>query len=697
MIAGMVFLRLLVAGHFALPVGYGVPVILLALFRRRRLLWATTFIFALLSVIKFWVLLPEVPSGVHISARGYDFAQGLVVLLDLFLVTAMADLWLVSRRWLEKQNDDLETANTDLAAREEEIARQNEELQSQTEELERQGEELRVANEDLARREKTLEMLLSLARSLHTELSSDEMMERICQTLGLLVNGPGIATAILEQQEDRVVVRCHHGFGPQGVRERSIPMEQSFAALILAKGRTGYIEDLSLRPDLQVPQPVEGAPMAAILAAPLRVQGVPIGSLEVYARQKTSWSQEQVALVESLAAQTSVSLAASRLVQTISQERNRFEAVLRTAPVGIAVCNRDCSDIRLNPVGAALLNVPLDQNIATQMSGGLWPSFKDGQRLPLDLYPILRAARHGEEVHGEEIEMRPRGGRRIVTLTYARPIRDADGAPAGAVELFVDITAIKELQRELDVRRREAEEASQRKTRFLAAVSHDIRTPANAISLLAELIRRTASNAAMVADVPELAQELHDSAVSLVNLLGDVLDVARFDADKVELQETEFSLDDLLREEQKQLLPLARQKGLSLQFNPPAEPIVLRVDRIKLARIIGNLAGNAIKFTESGGVRIDVRNDNGAPEILVSDTGIGIAPEYLDHIFDEFFQLRNPERDRAKGSGLGLTICKRLVDAMGGQLAVRSTVGQGSTFTVTLPSGSVIRGAQAGG
>src|SRR6185312_11347409 len=99
---------------------------------------------------------------------------------------------------------------------------------------------------------------------------------------------------------------------------------------------------------------------------------------------------------------------------------------------------------------------------------------------------------------------------------------------------FVDISSQKELQRELDVRRREAEEASVRKTRFLAAVSHDIRTPANAISLLAELIRRSASNPTLAADVPELAQELHGSAISLVNLLSDVLDIARFDSDKVD-------------------------------------------------------------------------------------------------------------------------------------------------------------------
>jgi len=691
LIAAMAALRLGLAGRFPLPIGYGVPIVLLGLFRSRRILWITALAFAALAIIKFFFLLPEAPRVVHLSARTYDWLEGGLVLLDLLLVTAIVDIWIVTRDFLDAQHSDLESANSELAAREEEIARQNEELQSQTEELERQSEELRVANDELAHREKTLEILLSLSRSLHTELSNADIMDRICQTLGLLINGPTAAAAILEQVGDQVVVRCHHGFGEQGLRNETIPVASSFATLVLAKGRTGYIEDLALRPDLIIPQPREGEPLKAILATPLRVRGAPVGSLEVYSRQNTSWNQEQISLVESLAAQTSVSLEAAELFQTVARERNRFEAVLRTAPIGVIVCNPSCTDIRLNPAGAAMLNVPLDQPITVAQIPKLWQSFRDGQPVPPEEHPAIRAAQQNQETHGLELEMVLANGRRLICLNYARPIRDAGGAPRGAVAVFVDITAQKELQRELDIRRREAEEASVRKTRFLAAVSHDIRTPANAISLLAELIRRTASNPSLTSDVPELAQELQASAMSLVNLLSDVLDIARFDSNKVDLQEAEFPLLNLLQDEQKQLLPLARQKELAIRVDPPADPIVLRTDRIKLARVLGNLIGNAIKFTDRGEVRISAARDgDGSVEIAVADTGVGIAPEYLSHIFDEFFQLRNPERDRAKGTGLGLTICKRLVDAMGGTLRVRSTPGKGSTFIVSLPGYAVV-------
>src|SRR5262249_46055369 len=135
-----------------------------------------------------------------------------------------------------------------------------------------------------------------------------------------------------------------------------------------------------------------------------------------------------------------------------------------------------------------------------------------------------------------------------------------------------------------------------------------------------------------------------------------------------------------------------------IDLEAPAGAIVVRTDRIKLARVIGNLLGNAVKFTQTGGVRVRVAlGSDGRAFVHVSDTGVGIEPENLPRIFDEFFQLRNPERDATKGTGLGLTICKRLVDAMGGELLVESTPGRGSTFTVALPATSVVSQSETSG
>ena len=179
LIFAMAVLRLGVAGHFPLPIGYGVPIVAMVLFRDRRLLWWTTFGFVVLSIVKFYILLPEMPPTVHMSALHYNWLEGAMVVVDLLLVSALIDLWIVTHMGLEVRNTELESANVGLAAREEEIAGQNEELQSQTEELERQSEELRTVNEELEHREQKLEVLLSLSRSLHTDLPRDEILSHL--------------------------------------------------------------------------------------------------------------------------------------------------------------------------------------------------------------------------------------------------------------------------------------------------------------------------------------------------------------------------------------------------------------------------------------------------------------------------------------------------------------------------------------
>src|SRR5207247_7809971 len=131
-----------------------------------------------------------------------------------------------------------------------------------TEELERQSEELRVANDEMAQRQKMLETLLELSRSLHVGLSDDDALDQICQTLAHLVNGMNTATAILLAGPDgRLHVRCHHGFGDDGICAQSIAADKSFAQLILERNKSGYLQDLSLRPELEIPQPLVGEQM----------------------------------------------------------------------------------------------------------------------------------------------------------------------------------------------------------------------------------------------------------------------------------------------------------------------------------------------------------------------------------------------------------------------------------------------------
>ena len=666
--------------------------------RSRRFLWAMC---AALVATSFSVMVYEWSHSGH-DLHGTLLANRIFTAITLGLVTTILDWWIRSDAEATRYAQAVEQQNKDLTAREEEITRQNEELQSQTEELERQSEELRVTNEELAQRERMLETLLELSRSLHVGMGENEAMERICETLGQLVNGPGAAAAILVDDGTGLRVRCHFGFGAGGIREDFIPRDRSFAALVVEQNRTGYLEDISLRPELRIPQPVRGEAMVAVLATPLIIRDRPIGTLEVYSRERRSWSDDQLALVESLAAQTSVSLENAQLFREVEDARRRLGIILESVPVGLAVTNADMTDVRFNTAGAMLVGVPANANLADDFRRMTWVIYDQGRQVPRERYPLVRASR-GERVYPHEVEVLLPTGRRLSLLSSASPFHDAHGKINGAVSSFVDITQLKHLQRELETRRREAEEANVRKTRFLAAASHDIRTPANAISLLAELLRRTADSPSMAAEIPQLAEELRQSATALVTLVSNVLDVTRFDTDKLELHETEFPLARLLEEEARQILPLATAKKLTLDVEPAPEGLWLRGDRIKLGRVLGNLLGNAIKFTDRGGIRLTTRRGDarvaardgnaaaggdGDIEISVTDTGIGITPENQSHIFDEFWQLSDPQR--SKGSGLGLSISKRLIEAMGGTIAVCSEVGRGSTFTIRLPASSIV-------
>jgi signal transduction histidine kinase len=274
----------------------------------------------------------------------------------------------------------------------------------------------------------------------------------------------------------------------------------------------------------------------------------------------------------------------------------------------------------------------------------------------------------------------------------ARLIKEKnDKLEAANVELVRREEKIARQNEELDRRRQDAEEASARKTRLLASASHDIRTPVSTINLMAEVIRRTAENPALATQLPALAQRLQSNALSLVDLVSAVLDTAHFESGHMEYRESEFSLNALLASNCRDFLPEAQAKALRLQVEAPERTIWLRTDRVKLQRVISNLITNAIKFTDNGGVTVTAAlTADRAALICVRDTGIGIAPQELDGIFDEFAQLRTPDGGRKTGWGLGLAICRQLVNLMGGKITVESALNQGTTFSVRLPVKCVV-------
>lgn len=224
---------------------------------------------------------------------------------------------------------------------------------------------------------------------------------------------------------------------------------------------------------------------------------------------------------------------------------------------------------------------------------------------------------------------------------------------------------------------------SRRKSTFLNAISHDLRTPLNGLVLHADLAQVGVSVQDMTA-VGDALQQIKASARAAAQMLDGLLEFARLDSADEPLHADLIELAPLIQEVVAPLEPEARAKGLHLRIDVP-EHLALRTDRTRLSRILMNLLTNAVKFTTRGEVRVAVEPAGRAVEIHVTDTGIGVAPEDRERIFDEFFQVHNHERDRKKGFGLGLAIARQLARQMGGEITLVSGVGSGSRFTVLVP------------
>ncbi len=230
-----------------------------------------------------------------------------------------------------------------------------------------------------------------------------------------------------------------------------------------------------------------------------------------------------------------------------------------------------------------------------------------------------------------------------------------------------------------------AEAASRLKSEFLSTMSHELRTPMNAIIGYAHLLLEGMAGdltEAQAADVRHIAE----GADRLLALIDDVLDLSRIEAGRVELALEQVPVPAVVEPVLASVAPQAAAKGLDLQVDIPADVPPVLADPLRLRQVLLNVVGNAVKFTPSGHVRISARAVGSDVEIAVADTGIGIAPEALTHVFEEFRQADSSTTRRFGGTGLGLTIVRRLLDLHGGAIAVQSTPGAGSTFTIRLPS-----------
>ncbi|WP_300157672.1 ATP-binding protein [Solidesulfovibrio sp.] len=288
-------------------------------------------------------------------------------------------------------------------------------------------------------------------------------------------------------------------------------------------------------------------------------------------------------------------------------------------------------------------------------------------------------------------------------LAYSAPILDSHGEVWGHIECLMDVSRLREAERQLEAAKEAAEEANRAKSDFLAKMSHDIRTPLSSIIGLTDISLQSR----VPPDIRDNLANVLEAARGLLDLVNELLDFSRAEAKSLTLRDEDFFLRGLLAAVVRSFAPQAASKGLRLRLLPDrACPAVVRGDPARLRQVLANLVGNAVKFTEKGGVTLRVRpaappeGGEGEPGWLlftVSDTGPGIPVEALPSIFEPYRQGSGEITARFGGSGLGLAICRQMAELMGGSVTVESTPGTGSVFAfrAPLPAGDKARARPA--
>jgi len=366
--------------------------------------------------------------------------------------------------------------------------------------------------------------------------------------------------------------------------------------------------------------------------------------------------------------------------EALASSERFLKAIIDTEPECIRMLDADCNLLLMNRAGLEMIEADSFEQVKGQC---VCPLITDPYR---DAFIALTKQVFRGIPGTLEFETIGLKGRHVWLETHAVPFRNEKGEIVALLGITRNITGRKQAEADLHQAKIAAESANTAKSHFLATMSHEIRTPMNGVIGMIELLQHTE----LTPEQHEYAESAKNSGIELVHLLNDILDLSKIEADKIELELSDFNLQPVISDTINLLSLQAREKGVKLTSSIDTEvPTSLKGDAGRLRQILTNLIGNAIKFTPKGAVTLNTKKDTEDEHsvtlrFLVRDTGIGIAADKLEHIFEPFTQADSSTTRTYGGTGLGLAICKRLAELMGGSIGVDGTEGVGTTFWFTV-------------
>ncbi|MBN1937755.1 MAG: GAF domain-containing protein [Anaerolineae bacterium] len=510
--------------------------------------------------------------------------------------------------------------------------------------------------EEIAQRAERLSLVNMVSHDIGAILDIDALLWEVVRLIRETFDCYYVSIALIENE--RLVFKSNINYLYQSLPMANLSLEgegEGITGWVAVHGKSLFVPDVrqdarhKAAPDL----PLTRSELAVPLQVPIGEHEFPgqelvIGVLNVESVEVNIFSNEDLRLLEALAAQISVAVKSARLFGRVREEQATMEALVNGTSDAIIVTNMEGDVLLFNP---AARDAFLPQEVVPT-----------GRRLHdvVQNEALLNLAQQGQQAHLQSAEIPLSDGRTFhANMTVIQDV--------GRVFVIQDITYLKEMDKI--------------KSDFVSTVSHDLRSPLQAIQTSAELLPR----------IGELSRDQRkevDHILAVVRRISDLvqhlLDIGRIEAG-VGMECEPCSVNEIVAHAAGALRPLAEQKGLEFAIDlPPVLPLVMG-NSVRLGQVISNLVSNAIKFTFQGAVSVSAQVDDDHVSIEVIDTGMGIPSEAQEYLFQKFYRVKSPEMRGIEGTGLGLAIVKSIVEGYGGEIEVSSAPRLGSTFTVRLP------------
>jgi PAS domain S-box-containing protein len=463
----------------------------------------------------------------------------------------------------------------------------------------------------------------------------------------------------------------------------AIPIGSGLLGRVWQSGVVAALEDMSEAGDYGNSAVARSAGLRSVLAFPVVDGGVVVGVVELLAAHARRIQDDEVTMLSTAGVEIGQFIRRSDTAQALRRSEADHRAIFERSPIGIARISRDGDLVEANPALLAMLQ----HNFET-MRASAWPDLLrayDQAASRQRLEPLLAGITAGGSV---QLRASTAAGKWLWLQFTATSIPDSVGRPEHLLVMIEDVTTVREtsdqLAEALDAQRganANLEKLDRTKTEFLSIVSHEFRTALTGIQGFSELIR---DGGLETDEVRAYGGYIFNDADRINRLISDMLDLDRMESGRMTMRSGDVDINEVLSE----ALARAGTSTATVEFKADFDPRlpIVAGDRDRLTQVVSNLVNNAVKYSPDGGmVTLSTRSEGGFALISVTDTGLGIPPDEIGHVFERFRRVRSGAAQSIPGTGLGLTIVKQIVEMHGGKIWVESAVGHGSAFHFTIP------------